>query len=144
MTTDEFLSYIKSRGAHLTDAVSLHQIALTNTTLQHRRHAMLPAFMSNLYTKTGGIILGNGCIFGPNELPQGLRYPIPTIVQINQDALINSKILGKTVFGRNDLFWFTFDAFGTCFMLDNLTLSPLRKYEDPYRALIDCLIAGKI
>ena len=105
---------------------------------------MLPAFMSNLYTKTGGIILGNGCIFGPNELPQGLRYPIPTIVQINQDALINSKLLGKTVFGRNDLFWFTFDAFGTCFMLDNLTLSPLRKYEDPYRALIDCLIAGKI
>lgn len=144
MTTDEFLSYIKSRGAYLADAVSLQQITLTNTTLQHKRHAMLPVFMSELYTKTGGIILGNGCIFGPNELPQGLRHPVPTIIQINQDALINPKISGKTIFGRNDLFWFTFDAFGTCYMLDNLTLSPLRKYDDPYRALIDCLIAGKI
>ena len=66
MTTDEFLSYIKSRGAHLADAVSPNQIALTNTALQQRRRAMLPQYMTELYTKTGGIILGNGYIFGPN------------------------------------------------------------------------------
>jgi hypothetical protein len=48
------------------------------------------------------------------------------------------------VFGRNDLFWFAFDAFGTCFMLDNTALRPLRKYDDPWRALTDCMIVGKM
>ncbi|MBR1954224.1 MAG: hypothetical protein IKA25_04100 [Alphaproteobacteria bacterium] len=144
MTTDEFLSYIKSRGAHLADAVSPNQIALTNTALQQRRRAMLPQYMTELYTKTGGIILGNGYIFGPHEIPQGLRFPVPTITKINEDVSNIPQTIGKTIFGRNDLFWFAFDAFGVCYMLDNLTLAPLRKYDDPHRALIDCLIAGKI
>jgi hypothetical protein len=56
----------------------------------------------------------------------------------------NKNLFGKTVFGRNDLFWFAFDAMGNCFMLDNLTLSQLRKYDNPYRAMLDCLIVGKI
>ena len=144
MTTDEFLSYIKSRGAHLADAVSPNQIALTNTALQQRRRAMLPQYMTELYTKTGGIILGNGYIFGPNEISQGLRFPVPTITKINEDVSNIPQTIGKTIFGRNDLFWFAFDAFGVCYMLDNLTLAPLRKYDEPHRALIDCLIAGKI
>ena len=144
MTTDEFLSYIKSRGAHLADAVSPNQIAMTNTALQQRRRAMLPQYMTELYTKTGGIILGNGYIFGPNEIPQGLRFPVPTITKINEDVSNIPQTIGKTIFGRNDLFWFAFDAFGVCYMLDNLTLAPLRKDDEPHRALIDCLIAGKI
>lgn len=144
MTTDEFLSYIKSRGAHLADAVSPNQIAMTNTALQQRRRAMLPQYMTELYTKTGGIILGNGYIFGPNEIPQGLRFPVPTITKINEDVSNIPQTIGKTIFGRNDLFWFAFDAFGVCYMLDNLTLAPLRKYDESHRALIDCLIAGKI
>ena len=144
MTTDEFLAHIKSRGAQFSPAITPSQIGLTNTALQQRRRAMLPAFMSELYTKTGGIILGNGCIFGPNEIPQGLRFPIPSITKVNEDISSISQTIGKTIFGRNDLFWFAFDAFGVCYMLDNLTLSPLRKYDDPYRALTDCLIAGKI
>ena len=144
MTTDEFLSYMKSRGAHLADAVSPNQIALTNTALQQRRRAMLPQYMTELYTKTGGIILGNGYIFGPNEIPQGLRFPVPTITKINEDVSNIPQTIGKTIFGRNDLFWFAFDAFGVCYMLDNLTLAPLRKYDESHRALIDCLIAGKI
>ena len=144
MTTDEFLSYMKSRGAHLADAVSPNQIAMTNTALQQRRRAMLPQYMTELYTKTGGIILGNGYIFGPNEIPQGLRFPVPTITKINEDVSNIPQTIGKTIFGRNDLFWFAFDAFGVCYMLDNLTLAPLRKYDESHRALIDCLIAGKI
>ena len=143
MTTDEFLSYIKSRGAHLADAVSPNQIALTNTALQQRRRAMLPQYMTELYTKTGGIILGNGYIFGPDKIPQGLHFPVPSILQINDELTNIPQTIGKTIFGRNDLFWFCFDAFGVCYMLDNLTLKPLRRYDDPYRALSDCLIAGK-
>ncbi len=144
MTCDEFLSAIKSRGAHIMPPAALNQIALTNTALQQRRRAMLPTFMSELYQQTGGINLGSGYIFGPNEIPQGLRYPAPTILSVNDDMANTQQTSGKTIFGRNDLFWFAFDAFGTCYMLDNLTLKPLRKYDDPYRALTDCLIAGKL
>ena len=67
-----------------------------------------------------------------------------SIEQINRDMAGNKNLFGKTVFGFNDLFWFAFDVTGTCFMLDNLTLSTLRKYDDPYRAMIDCLVIGKI
>lgn len=143
MTANEFISAIKSRGAITTTPISPNQITLVNTSLQQRRRAMLPAFMAELYTITGGINLGTGYIFGPNEIPQGTRYPAPTILQINDDFSSVPQIMGKTIFGRNDLFWFAFDAFGICYMLDNLTLTPLRKYDDPYRAMTDCLIAGK-
>ena len=144
MTCDEFLSFIKTRGAHITPPATINQITLTNTALQQRRRAMLPTFMSELYQRTSGINLGNGYIFGPNEIPQGLRFPAPTILSINDDMATIPQTSGKTIFGRNDLFWFAFDAFGVCYMLDNLTLSPLRRYDDPQRALTDCLIAGKL
>ena len=83
-------------------------------------------------------------IFGPLECARGTRFPIPSIVEINLDMAGNDVLRGKTIFGRNDLFWFAFDAFGTFYMLDNLNLRILRKYDDPYRAMSDCLIAGKV
>lgn len=144
MTTDEFLSAIKSRGAILAPAPQPNQVALANVALQQRRCAMLPQFITEIYSRTGGINMGNGYIFGPTDVAYNARFPAPSITQINDEIANNPKMVGKTVFGRNDLFWFAFDAFGTCFMLDNLTLSPLRKYDDPYKALTDCLIAGKI
>ena len=144
MTASEFISAIKSRGAITFAPITQNQIALTSTALQQRRRAMLPAFLNEIYSITGAINLGNGYIFGPNEIPQGIRYPVPTILQINDDMSSIPQIMGKTIFGRNDLFWFAFDAFGICYMLDNLTLTPLRKYDDPFRAMLDCLIVGKI
>ena len=66
------------------------------------------------------------------------------ILKVNDDIAPLGKTVGKTIFGRNDLFWFAFDAFGTFYMLDNLTLTPLRRYDDAYRAITDCLISGKI
>ena len=66
------------------------------------------------------------------------------LLKINDDISVLGKTVGKTIFGRNDLFWFAFDAFGTFYMLDNLNLTPLRRYDDPYRAMTDCLISGKI
>ena len=144
MTCDEFLSLIKSRGAITMAPVSVTQVQLTNATLQKRRFAMLPPFLMDLYSKTGCINLDTGYIFGPIEVPRPSRYPIPSIIQVNDDISSLRKTVGMTVFGRNDLFWFSFDAFGNCYMLDNLTLKPIRKYEDPYRALMDCLIAGKV
>lgn len=144
MTRDEFLSAMQSRGARFAPPVESGRIALTNTQLQNIRAAMLPMFIMELYGKTGGIILGNGYIFGPDEIPNGLRTPVPSIYSVNFDISNIPAAHGKTIFGRNDLFWFGFDSFGTCYMLDNLTLKPLRKYDDPYRAMTDCLIAGKL
>lgn len=143
MTTDEFISLMKSNGAWLAPGVDDRQIALTNSTLQNLRAATLPMFMIDLYKKTGGLVLGNGYIFGPAELALAAQYPVPSITQINNEIATIASMRGKTVFGQNDLFWFAFDAFGTCYMLDNLTLQPMRQYTDPYRSLVDCLIAGK-
>lgn len=144
MTCSEFLSSIRSRGGVLLPAASVADITLTNTSLQQRRRAMLPKFLTELYQVCGGINLGSGYIFGPNEMIRDSRYPIPSILQINDQLTNLPQTLGYTILGRNDLFWFSFDAFGQCYMLDNLTLTPIRKYDDPYRALLDCLIVGKI
>lgn len=144
MTCDEFLSDIKSRGAKTYDCAPMHLISNTNVALQQRRRAMLPMFLSEIYMRTSGITLGNGCIYAPTEIAQGIRAPIPNIININDDMAAFPQVQGKTIFGRNDLFWFAYDAFGTCYMLDNIGLRPLRKYEDSYRAINDCLLGGKI
>lgn len=119
-------------------------IILTNTALQQIRAAMLPQIVTDLYTVTGGIILDSGYIFGPHEFTHKSQFPIPSITKINDEVSGIATLRGHTIFGRNDLFLFTFDAFGTFYMHDNVTLRPLRKYADAYRAMLDCLIAGKI
>ena len=144
MTKDEFLSLIKSRGANIIAANLSNDTTTTNVRLQEIRASVIPAFLSDLYTSCAAIILGPACIFGLNEIARQNIHPLPSIVDINIDAAGNKNLYGKTIFGRNDLFWFATDALGNCYMLDNLTLSVLRKYEDPYRAMLDCLIVGKI
>ncbi len=145
MTCNEFLVFVKSRSARIAPPCVPGQTTIANTYLQHMRAAMLPSYITELYTLTGGINIGTGYIFGPSDVkytPNG--YPVPSIVKVNQDIASIATMRGKTVFGRNDLFWFAFDAFGACYMLDNLSLRPLRKYDDPFRAMTDCLAAGKI
>lgn len=145
MTCNEFLTLVKSRNALIMPSVTAGQITVVNTHLQRMRAAMLPSYMIELYTATGGINIGTGYIFGPDDVKYNAKsYPVPSILKINQDIASIPAMRGKTVFGRNDLFWFAFDAFGTCYMLDNLSLRPLRKYDDPFRAMTDCLAAGKI
>ena len=144
MTTLEFLSSMKSRGAIIFPHGSQNDINVANTNLQRIRVAMLPQFLIDLYSQTSGITLGGACIFGPKENERGIKYPLPSIIQINTEMVGNKNLFGKTVFGRNDLFWFATDALGNCFMLDNLTLSVLKKYDNPYSAMTDCLIIGKI
>lgn len=144
MTTNEFISLIQSRGATVISSGNVVAINTANTLLKDMRASMLPAFLIDLYHTCFGITLGSACIFGPTEIQRGIKYPLPSIIDINKDVVNNKNLFGKTVFGRNDLFWFATDALGNCFMLDNLTLSVLRKYDDPYRAMLDCLVVGKI
>ena len=144
MNCDEFLSLMKSHKALFAPATTTVSITMANTYLQQINCAMLPQFMIDFYMKCSAINLGNGYIFGPTAIKRGKKYPIPSISEVNASILGIPYMRGKTVFGRNDLFWFAFDSFGNCFMLDNLTLNILKKYDDPYRAMTDCLIAGKI
>lgn len=144
MKTAEFLSSIKSRGATVFPVGDKNAITMANTSLQEIRAAMLPAFMVDLYNSCFGITLGSGCIFGPTEMDRGIKYPLPSVFEINRAVRNNKNLFGKTIFGRNDLFWFATDGLGKCFMLDNLTLSVLKTYDDPYHAMNDCLIIGKI
>ena len=144
MNLDEFLATIKNKGALIWGPSNTRAIEYANSTLQQKKCAMLPSFIIELYTKTAGINLGSGYIFGPSELPNGNNFPIPSIIQINDEIRNIPALRNKTLFGRNDLFWFAFDAFGTCYTLNNLDGTILRKYQDPYRALYDCLMAGQI
>ena len=144
MTTNEFLSLVKSRGALIFPPVSETEIKMANTNLQKIGAAVLPAFLLDCYKNCSGITLGSSCIFATKEIQRGIKYPLPSIVDINKELVGNKKLFGKTIFGRNDLFWFACDTMGNCFMLDNLTLSVLRQYNDPYKAMLDCLIVGKI
>ena len=142
MITNEFLSLIKSRGAKFTTPATIHDITRTNAILQSRRRAIIPSFLSEILLQTNGINLGNGYIFGTNEFPQGLRQPAPSIINVADDTSSLPQLKDMTIFGRNDLFWFGYDAFGICYMLDNLTLRPLRRYDDAIKSLTDCLISS--
>ena len=143
MNIDEFLSNIKTKGALVWGPSNARAIEFANSNLQQKKCAMLPNQIISLYMKTAGINLGTGYMFGPSELQNGANFPIPSIVQINEELRNIPALKNKTLFARNDLFWFAFDAFGAFYMLDNLNLRILRKYDDPYRAMSDCLIAGK-
>lgn len=144
MNMTEFLNTLKSKGALVWGASNARAIEYANSTLQQKKYAMLPNFFINLYMQTAGINMGSGYIFGPTELPNGVNFPIPGIIDINDEVHNIPAMKNKTLFARNDLFWFAFDAFGKCYMLSNTNGAVLREYDDPYRALTDCLMGGKL
>lgn len=142
----EFLSQIKSHGAILMPPATDRALVLAQNALQQMKSAMMPrAFIDLLHNDADGIILGDANIFGANEYDRpGAMYTIPGIVQVNREINGIPSMRGRTIFGRNGLFWFCFDAYGYCYMLDILTLNPMRKYEDPFRAMTDCLVVGRV
>ena len=144
MTKLDFLSEIKSHRGILLPTSSDRAVELAQNALQQMRAAMIPRdFIEIFRYDAGGIVLGDANIFGPAEYERP-NYSIPGIVQVNRELSNIPNMRGRTIFGRNALFWFGFDAFGTCYMLDNLTLNPMRRYDNAYRAMVDCLVVGKI
>ena len=143
MTHQEFLSRITQRGAKCSPRANEQEITLLNAALRQNRFAMLPRALLDLYSETGSLNLDTGYIFGPKEVYRHNTSPSPDILTVNNEIAPLGKTNGMTIFGRNDLFWFAFDAFGKFYMLDNILLKPLRQYDDAYHAMTDCLIAGK-
>ncbi|MCL2331825.1 MAG: hypothetical protein FWC61_04790 [Proteobacteria bacterium] len=146
MTKIEFLSEMKSRGAIMLPCASDRALELAQSALQQMRAAMMPMDLLDMYRHdAGGILLGDANIFGAQEQDRpAAMYAVPGIVQVNRELGGIGGMRGRCIFGRNALFWFGCDAFGNAYMLDNLTLAPLRKYEDIFRAMTDCLAVGKI
>lgn len=138
------LESLKRHNAFFAPPIPDGQFAILNINLQKIRAATLPTEIINFYKTCGGIKLESGYIFGPNEFKVGASRPVPNILETNQELTNISSLRGKTIFGRNDLFWFAFDALGTYTMLDNVGLQILRKYKDPYRAIYECIAGGKI
>ena len=134
---------MKSRGAVLYPAAAQRDTEIANNALQARRCAMFPTLILDLYKHVSAISLDCGYIFGPIEIARKSQFPIPSIVDINVELSGIPALHGKTIFGRNDLFFFAFDAFGVFVILDKLNLRILKKYDDPYRAMSDCLLGGK-
>lgn len=144
MTATEFISLMQSRGATIYPAATPRDMELANTGLRIRRYAMLPREIRELYAIAAGVSLDAGYIFPPAEIVRPRNYPIPSIIAINDYMKgVSGPLDGKTIFGRNDLFFFAFDAFGAFYMLDLLSLRPLRKYDDGWRAMSDCLMGGR-
>ncbi|MCL1785671.1 MAG: hypothetical protein FWG39_00785 [Alphaproteobacteria bacterium] len=147
MTREEFISELENRGATLLPKAGDHAVELARNSLQQMRAAIIPAALSDIYKDiAGGFICGDAHILGPENIARaGRNYEMPGIVQINRDISGLPGASGKTVFGRNQMFWFAFDAFGNFYMLNVLNLNVLREYkEDAYRAILDCLAVGKI
>ncbi|MCL2338451.1 MAG: hypothetical protein FWC51_00675 [Proteobacteria bacterium] len=147
MTREEFFSELKNRNAIMLPVTSDRAIELSRGSLQQMRCAMFSLELIDIYKNmAGGIIMGDANIFGPDKFDRvKFNYEIPDIVQVNREIANIPAARGKTIVGRNQMFWFAFDAFGTFYMLNNLNLGTLRKYEgDPYRAIMDCLIIGRI
>lgn len=142
-TCTDFLTALQTHNAYLAPAASQQEIILANTTLQQMRAAILPGFLIEIYAQCGGIIMDSGYIFGPHPIHRGIKYPVPNIQTINSELSAITQLRGKTIFGRNDLFWLGFDSFGTCYMLNNMNTSVMRKYDNPWAGMYDCLMAGK-
>ncbi len=143
MTEKDIFDFINSNKVKTNSPCTDTEIILANASLQQMQAAILPKFISELYKKTGYINLNDAYIFGPLEISRIKKASIPSITEINKELRGVEKIRGKTIFARNDLFLFAFDSFGDCFMLDNLSLKPLKKYNDPYQSIYECLIIGK-
>ncbi|MCL2737372.1 MAG: hypothetical protein FWE17_00720 [Alphaproteobacteria bacterium] len=147
MTREEFISELEKRGAVLLPHASARALELAQNALQQMRAAMMPPVLSDIYKSiAGGMIAGDSNIFGTEDIARpGRNYEIPSLIQINREVSGLPGTAGRTIFGRNQMFWFAFDAFGNFYMLDILNLNALREYGgDAYRAILDCLAVGKI
>lgn len=145
MKLAEFLSFLKQTDAYMAHGADERSIQIANGGLQNISAAILPLFMLDFYKVCSATVLSGSYIFGPSEIKTiDLKHPIPSIFEINKEFSHVKHMRGKTIFARNDLFMFAFDSFGTVFMLDNVTLQPIREYKDSIQAMYDCIIIGKL
>ncbi|MDR0803467.1 MAG: hypothetical protein LBO08_00035 [Rickettsiales bacterium] len=148
MTRAEFLNELNGWKIPLLPVCSFRSLELAQSALQQMKAAILPAaYLDLLQTVSGGLVIGDAVLFNADKIIRqtGGGQEIPGIIEINRELAGLPGMGGKTLIGRNGLFWFTADSFGNCYMLDIITLSVMRKYEnDFYGAVRDCLAVGRV
>jgi len=142
---NEKIAYLEDSGAKFLPPSNMRALELANAAFQQMKAAILPKALGDFYLAYGGAILGDACVFPVEDtMRPGRNYELPGIVKINRDMTRFQVLRGKTVWGRNQIYIFSADVAGNLYMHDVLTLQVLRKYEDFYAALTDCLLVGKI
>jgi hypothetical protein len=142
---NEKIDYLKSAGALFFPRSHARAVELANAAFQQMKASILPESLTDFYYLHSGAVLGDACVFPIEDAdrPDG-NYVMPSIVKINRDLAGFSTLRGKTIWGRNQLYWFSADVAGILYMHDVLTLMVLRKYNDVAAAIADCLLVGKI
>ncbi len=147
MNHEEFLKELQNKKdvAIMLPAASERAIEIAQGSLMQMQCAMLPMDLMRFYMRHDGIICGDAQIFGVTEYNRdGRMYILPSIITVNKELMAYKVLRGKTVIGRNGLFWFAVDSSGVVWMLDVMTLSPVKKYASIYRAMYECLLVGLI
>jgi hypothetical protein len=136
---------LEESGAVFLPPPSARALELANAALQQMKASVLPAAAAGFYKAHGGALLGDACVFPADDADRpDRRYVFPSLVGINRDLTGLSGLRGKTVWGRNQFYWFSADVAGKILMHDILTLSVLRDYADFGAAITDCLLVGKL
>ena len=142
----KFIERMNQIGATPLPRCSDRAVDLAQSALQQMRAAMMPQALTHMYKNiSGGYLLGDAVIFGLEEIYRAeASYSLPGLLDINREISGYANMRGRTLLGRNSLFWLYFDAFGKYYMADNVNMNVLREYVDMSRAIEDCLIVGKL
>jgi len=142
---EEKIEYLKRAGAVFFPPGAARALNLANAAFQQMKASVLPTAMGTFYASYGGAVLGDACVFPIEDMDRPNRnYVMPGIVKVNRDMIDFKALRRKTIWGRNQFYWFSADFVGAICMHDVLTLTVLRKYGDIGSALADCLLAGRV
>ena len=142
---EEKIEYLKKAGAVFFPSAGARALNLANAAFQQMKASVLPTAMGAFYAAYGGAVLGDACVFPIEDTDRPNRnYVMPGIVKVNRDMIDFPALRGKTIWGRNQFYWFSADVAGAICMHDVLTLTVLRKYGDLGAAIADCLLAGRV
>ncbi|MDR1027626.1 MAG: hypothetical protein LBL46_04385 [Rickettsiales bacterium] len=138
------IKHLTENGAVFFPAGNTRALELASAALQSMKAAVLPKIMTDAYQAAGGAVLGDACWFGLEDAARPVGYEMPSIVRVNREMSGFSVLRGFTIWGRNQMYSFSANAIGEIWMHDMLTFQRLRKYDDFWTALTDCLMVGKL
>ncbi|MCL2629175.1 MAG: hypothetical protein FWD33_00545 [Alphaproteobacteria bacterium] len=142
MNFDELKSELVKYGAKAARPAP-DELVRTQAALQGMGKLMMPAGLVEFFQNFGAVVLGDAEIFAPMPAAIG-KMRTRTIIEVNGDMSASTPIGGKTVFGRNQLFWLVVGDDFKFHLLDLYTMRPAKAYDDVNLAVRDCLLVGAL
>ncbi len=148
MLLEEFLKILESKKniINLNSGANERDIEFAQANLMQIKCSMLSPDLVKFYKRFNGLSCQDSVIYGLKQIENLRRgYFIPSILDVNKDMMTFSNVLkGKTIIAKNSLFWFAVSLDGFVWMLDLMTLTPVKKYTSIYQAFYDCILVGEI